>query len=187
VISVLSCLSWQGFLLLDGPPADPAPVPWRQVTEVGPVWTDTYRPGDDDPTPVLAAGAWRPAPSARPCRGSPPSTRSSPRTHESQARALESSASPAHGGRGDCSWRADRVPVRFSGQSNRPGRRSARSTSALPKAVRGEAASQRLSFMALPWRCCKGPARWGRSTGSRRSRENLRPAGTRRSARRPSP
>jgi hypothetical protein len=44
-----------GFMLLDGPPQDARPVPWHQVTEVGQVWADTYHPGDDDSTPVLAA------------------------------------------------------------------------------------------------------------------------------------
>jgi hypothetical protein len=44
-----------GFMVLDGPRPDLAPVPWSQVTEVGQVWTDTYSPGDDDPRPTLAA------------------------------------------------------------------------------------------------------------------------------------
>ena len=44
-----------GFMLLDGPQAQPAPVPWNQVTGVSQVWTDHYSPGDEDPTPVLAA------------------------------------------------------------------------------------------------------------------------------------
>lgn len=45
----------EGFMLLDGPSADAMPVRWSQVTEVSQVWTNTYRPGDDDPRPVLAA------------------------------------------------------------------------------------------------------------------------------------
>jgi hypothetical protein len=46
----------EGFLLLDGPAADAVPVPWSQVTGVSPVWTNTYRPGDEDhPRPVLSA------------------------------------------------------------------------------------------------------------------------------------
>jgi hypothetical protein len=45
----------EGFMLLDPPSADTAPVPWRQVTEVSQVWTNTYRPGDEDPRPTLAA------------------------------------------------------------------------------------------------------------------------------------
>jgi hypothetical protein len=43
-----------GFMLLDGP-ADAPPVPWSQVTEVGQVWTHTYRPGEEDPVPTLTA------------------------------------------------------------------------------------------------------------------------------------
>jgi hypothetical protein len=44
------------FMLLDGPQADLVPVPWHQITEVVPVWTNTYRPGDEDtPSPVLTA------------------------------------------------------------------------------------------------------------------------------------
>lgn len=46
----------EGFMLIDGPPADARPVLWSQVTGVGPVWTNTYRPGDEDnPTPALTA------------------------------------------------------------------------------------------------------------------------------------
>ena len=45
----------EGFILLDDAQPDSAPVRWSQVTEVGEVWTNTYRPGDDDPTPVLSA------------------------------------------------------------------------------------------------------------------------------------
>jgi len=46
----------EGFMLLDGPPADAMPVPWSQVTGVDPVWTNTYRPGEEDhPRPVLSA------------------------------------------------------------------------------------------------------------------------------------
>lgn len=46
----------EGFMLLDRPPADAMPVPWSQVTGISPVWTNTYRPGDEDhPRPVLTA------------------------------------------------------------------------------------------------------------------------------------
>jgi hypothetical protein len=46
----------EGFMLLDNPPPDAAPVRWNQVTEVRQVWTEVYRPGDEDsPTPTLAA------------------------------------------------------------------------------------------------------------------------------------
>ena len=45
----------EGFLLLDGPPADAMPVPWSQITAIREVWTDRYGPGDEDPTPVLSA------------------------------------------------------------------------------------------------------------------------------------
>jgi hypothetical protein len=45
----------EGFILLDDAQADAAPVRWSQVTEVSQVWTNTHRPGDDDPTPVLSA------------------------------------------------------------------------------------------------------------------------------------
>jgi hypothetical protein len=46
----------EGFMLLDNPPPDAAPVRWSQVIEVREVWTDVYRPGDEDtPTPTLAA------------------------------------------------------------------------------------------------------------------------------------
>jgi hypothetical protein len=44
-----------GFMLLEDPAADTAPVPWSQVTEVAPVWANTYRPGDEDPRPTLTA------------------------------------------------------------------------------------------------------------------------------------
>jgi hypothetical protein len=45
----------EGFMLLDGP-GDAMPVLWSQVTGVGPVWTNTYLPGDEDhPRPVLSA------------------------------------------------------------------------------------------------------------------------------------
>jgi hypothetical protein len=30
-------------------------VRWSQVTEIGEVWTNSYSPGDEDPTPVLSA------------------------------------------------------------------------------------------------------------------------------------
>ena len=30
-------------------------MPWSQVTEVREVWTDIYRPGDEDPGPALTA------------------------------------------------------------------------------------------------------------------------------------
>jgi hypothetical protein len=47
-----------GFMLLDNPPPGAAPVRWSQVAEVREVWTDTYRPGDEDAaTPTLTA--WR--------------------------------------------------------------------------------------------------------------------------------
>jgi hypothetical protein len=45
----------EGFMLLDDPPADAAPVRWSQVTEVGEVWTEVYRPGEEDGRPTLAA------------------------------------------------------------------------------------------------------------------------------------
>jgi hypothetical protein len=45
----------EGFILLDDAQPDSAPARWSQVTEVGEVWTNTYRPGDDDPAPVLSA------------------------------------------------------------------------------------------------------------------------------------
>ena len=63
----------EGFMLLDQPRTDPTrptrptrprrptdptdapPVPWSQVTEVREVWTDTYRPGGEDPRPALTA------------------------------------------------------------------------------------------------------------------------------------
>ena len=45
----------EGFMLLDEPPAGPMPVRWSQVTEVSQVWTNTYVPGDEDPTPTLSA------------------------------------------------------------------------------------------------------------------------------------
>jgi hypothetical protein len=46
----------EGFMLLDGPAGGAMPVPWSQVTGVSPVWTNTYRPGDEDhPRPVLSA------------------------------------------------------------------------------------------------------------------------------------
>ena len=44
-----------GFMLLDGPSGEAAPVPWSQVTGVSQVWTDTDRTGDEDPRPTLAA------------------------------------------------------------------------------------------------------------------------------------
>ena len=44
-----------GFMMLDGPRSDLAPVPWSQVTEVDQVWTNTCSPGDEDPRPTLAA------------------------------------------------------------------------------------------------------------------------------------
>jgi hypothetical protein len=44
-----------GFMPLDDPLAYAVPVRWSQVAEVSEVWTNTYVPGDDDPTPVLAA------------------------------------------------------------------------------------------------------------------------------------
>jgi hypothetical protein len=45
----------EGFLPLDDPPAYAMPVRWSQVTEVTEVWTNTYIPGDEDPTPVHSA------------------------------------------------------------------------------------------------------------------------------------
>jgi hypothetical protein len=55
VAGVFSAQAPEGFLLLDGP-ADARPVLWRQVTGVSPVWTNTYRPGDEDnPRPVVSA------------------------------------------------------------------------------------------------------------------------------------
>lgn len=46
----------EGFMLLDNPPVDIAPVRWNQVAHVGEVWTEVYRPGDEDSgTPVLSA------------------------------------------------------------------------------------------------------------------------------------
>jgi hypothetical protein len=45
----------EGFMLLDHPRADAAPVRWSQVTEVGEVWTEVYRPGQEDSRPALAA------------------------------------------------------------------------------------------------------------------------------------
>jgi hypothetical protein len=46
----------EGFILLDRSAAGAMPVPWSQVTGVSPVWTNTYRPGDEDhPRPVLSA------------------------------------------------------------------------------------------------------------------------------------
>lgn len=45
----------RGFMLLDNPPADAAPVRWSEVIEVSGVWTEVYRPGDEDPRPALAA------------------------------------------------------------------------------------------------------------------------------------
>jgi hypothetical protein len=45
----------EGFMLLDNPPADAAPVRWSQVAEVGEVWTEVYRPGEEDGRPALAA------------------------------------------------------------------------------------------------------------------------------------
>jgi len=46
----------EGFLLLDDAQPAAMPVRWSEVTEIGQVWTNTYRPGDeDDPTPVLSA------------------------------------------------------------------------------------------------------------------------------------
>lgn len=51
-----------GFLLLDGPPMDAAPVRWSQVTEVAPVWTEVFGfPGEGDSRPALAAYRLRPA------------------------------------------------------------------------------------------------------------------------------
>lgn len=45
----------EGFMLLDGPATYAMPVRWSQVTEVTEVWTNTYVPGDEDPTPVHSA------------------------------------------------------------------------------------------------------------------------------------
>jgi hypothetical protein len=45
----------EGFLPLDDPPAYTMPVRWSHVTEVTEVWTNTYVPGDEDPTPVHSA------------------------------------------------------------------------------------------------------------------------------------
>ena len=45
----------EGFMMLDDPSAYPVPVLWSEVAEVSQVWTNTYIPGDEDPTPVLAA------------------------------------------------------------------------------------------------------------------------------------
>jgi hypothetical protein len=45
----------EGFMLLDNPPTDAAPVRWSQVTEVSEVWTEVYRPGEEDGRPALAA------------------------------------------------------------------------------------------------------------------------------------
>jgi hypothetical protein len=45
----------EGFLLLDEAQPAAAPVRWNQVTEIGEVWTNSYSPGDEDPTPVLSA------------------------------------------------------------------------------------------------------------------------------------
>jgi hypothetical protein len=43
-------------MVLYGAQADAMPVPRNQVTGVQEVWTNTYRPGDEDsPTPVLSA------------------------------------------------------------------------------------------------------------------------------------
>lgn len=44
-----------GFMLLDDQLREAAPVPWSQVTAVGQVWANTYRPGDEDPLPALTA------------------------------------------------------------------------------------------------------------------------------------
>ncbi len=45
-----------GFMLLDNPPADPVPVRWSEVIDVGPVWTEVFdQPGEDESRPVLAA------------------------------------------------------------------------------------------------------------------------------------
>ena len=45
----------EGFMLLDDAQGASTPVRWSQVTEIGQVWTNTHSPGDEDPTPVLAA------------------------------------------------------------------------------------------------------------------------------------
>jgi hypothetical protein len=46
----------EGFLLLDDAQPAAMPVRWSEVTEIGQVWTNTYRPGDEDnPTPVVSA------------------------------------------------------------------------------------------------------------------------------------
>jgi hypothetical protein len=45
-----------GFMVVDNPPVDSAPVRWSQVIGVGQVWTEVFRPGDEDTgTPELAA------------------------------------------------------------------------------------------------------------------------------------
>jgi hypothetical protein len=43
----------EGFMLLDDLPDEP--VRWSQITEVGEVWTEVYRPGEEDGRPALAA------------------------------------------------------------------------------------------------------------------------------------
>jgi hypothetical protein len=45
----------EGFLLLDDAQPTAMPVRWSEVTEIGQLWTNSYRPGDEDPTPVLSA------------------------------------------------------------------------------------------------------------------------------------
>ncbi len=45
----------EGFMLLDNPGADAAPVRWSQVTEVGEVWTEVYDPTAEESRPALTA------------------------------------------------------------------------------------------------------------------------------------
>jgi len=45
----------EGFMLLDDPRADAAPVRWSQVTEVGEVWTEAYDPAAEQSRLVLTA------------------------------------------------------------------------------------------------------------------------------------
>ena len=45
----------EGFMLLDNAPASAEPVRWNQVTEVSEVWTEVYRPSEEDSRPALTA------------------------------------------------------------------------------------------------------------------------------------
>jgi hypothetical protein len=45
----------EGFMLLDDPRSDAAPVRWSQVTEVGEVWAEVYNPSTEESRPALTA------------------------------------------------------------------------------------------------------------------------------------